>query len=88
MVLDRRKGLEIELYDITADESEQKNVAHLHQETVKEIRTMMKKSHIKNPFWDKDNSPLFNADAACEANGIEPDRESPYYKPQPKKHDK
>lgn len=88
VVLDRRKGLNIELYDVKADQSEQKNVALLYPEIVEEIQTMMKESHVPNPFWDKDNSPLFNADAACQTNGVEPNRESPYYKPQRKKYEK
>ncbi|MBX2874017.1 MAG: arylsulfatase [Saprospiraceae bacterium] len=88
VVLDRREGFNIELYDVKADQSEQENVAHLHPKIVEEIRTMMKDAHIKNPFWDKENLPLFNADAACEATGVEPETKSPYYKPQNKKHDK
>lgn len=88
VVLDRREGFNIELYDVKADQSEQKNVAQQYPEVVNEIRTMMKEAHVKNPFWDKDNFPLFNADAACEVNGVEPNKESPYYKPQNKKSKK
>lgn len=88
VVLDRREGLNIELYDVKADQSEQKNVAQQYPEVVNEIRTMMKEAHIKNLFWDKDNSPLFNADAACKVNSVEPDKANPYYKPQNKKSKK
>ena len=88
VVLDRREGLNIELYDVKADQSEQNNVAKQYPEVVNEITTMMKEAHVKNLFWDKDNSPLFNADAACKVNSVEPDKANPYYKPQNKKSKK
>jgi hypothetical protein len=34
---------------------------------------MMQKAHVKNPFWDKSFSPLFNTEAAAEFNGVKPD---------------
>jgi hypothetical protein len=45
---------------------------------------MMKNAHVKNPFWDVENKPLFDADAAAKANGVEPDFSNSYYKPQKK----
>ena len=33
----------------------------------------MQKAHVKNPFWDKSFSPLFNTEAAAEFNGVKPD---------------
>jgi len=71
VVLDTRKGLEIELYDVKADQGESKNVAAQYPEVVKEIRKMMQEAHIKNPFWDKDNSPLYNVKAARAATGVD-----------------
>lgn len=85
VVLDRRKGLTIELFDVIADEGEQNNLAQQHPEVVEEIHQMMQDAHVKNPFWDKDFSPLYNADAACEATGVEPDRNNKYYRSQKKK---
>ena len=41
-------------------------------------------SHVKNDFWDIDFSPLYNAEAACDYNGVEPDVSYPWYKPQKK----
>jgi len=70
VVLDRRKGLNIELYDITADQGEGKNLASQYPEVVDEIRKMMLEAHIKSPYWDKDFQPLYNAKAACEDTGV------------------
>lgn len=72
VVTDMRKGYNIELYNVNTDESEQKNVASQHPEIVAEILKMMKESHEPNPYWDKDNSPLFNVKKACLDNGVKP----------------
>ena len=71
VVADRRKGLNIELYDLSGDQGESKNLADQYPEVVEEIRKMMLEAHVKSPYWDKDNKPLFNAKAACEATGVE-----------------
>ena len=70
VVLDTRKGLKIELYDLSTDQGELKNVAKNHPAIVSKIEQMMRDSHIPNPFWDKANKPLFNAQAAKAANGL------------------
>ena len=70
VVLDRRKGLNIELYDVSGDEGEAKNLASQYPEVVEEIRKMMLEAHVKSPYWDKDNKPLYNAKAACEDTGV------------------
>ncbi|WP_281613080.1 arylsulfatase [Flammeovirga sp. SubArs3] len=84
VVTDRRKGLNIELYDVKADEGEGKNVATEYPDVVKEIALMMKDAHIKSPYWDKDFKPLFNAAAACEFNGVEVDESTIWPKPKQK----
>ena len=84
IVNDRRKGLNIELYDIKADTGEEKNVASDFPEVVAEIRKMMQEAHVKSPFWDKDNQPLFNTEAACEVNGVKP-AHNKWSRPQKKK---
>jgi arylsulfatase A-like enzyme len=85
VVNDRRKGLNIELYDVKEDQGEQNNVANKYPEILKEIRDLMVLSHVKNEFWDIEYSPLFNAEAACKYNGVKPDVSYPWYKPQQKK---
>jgi len=70
IVLDRRKGMDVELYDLESDEMEQVNVAAQHPEIVQQIRNAMQESHQPSPFWDKANKPLFNGRAACERNGV------------------
>ena len=70
VVLDTRKGLKIELYDLSTDQGELKNVAKNHPAIVSKIEQMMRDSHIPNPFWDKANKPLFNAQAAKTATGL------------------
>jgi arylsulfatase A len=72
VVLDTRKGLNVELYDITGDQEEGKDLASEYPEVVGKIRKMMKEAHTPNPFWDKNNTPLYNAKAACDVNGVEP----------------
>ncbi len=85
VVLDRRKGLNVELYNVKSDPSESIDVSKNHPEIVQEIVKMMKNAHEKNPFWDVDNKPLFNADEATKVNGVKPDKKNPYYKIQNKK---
>ncbi|MEP2775878.1 MAG: arylsulfatase [Luteolibacter sp.] len=72
VVADRRKGMKIELYDITADEGEKSDVAAEYPEVVSEIRKALIEAHEPSPYWSKDNAPLFDTKAACEANGVEP----------------
>ena len=82
VVRDRREGNEIQLFNLEIDESEINNVAKQNPEIVLEIQSIMEKSHEKNPFWDKDFKPLFNAEAASKVNGVKPDIRNKYYKPQ------
>ena len=70
IVLDRRNGMQIELYDLEADETEEVNVAAQYPEVVEEIRKAMLEAHEPSPFWGKDNQPLYNGPAACELNGV------------------
>ncbi len=80
VVQDRRNDKGIELYEIHSDPGEMKNVAEQFPEIVMEINNMMKSAHRKNPFWDKNNKPLFDADAAAEFNGVQ-SIETPWFKP-------
>ncbi|MEC7063929.1 MAG: arylsulfatase [Bacteroidota bacterium] len=82
VVRDRREGNEILLFNLEIDESEINNVAKQNPEIVLEIQSIMEKSHEKNPFWDKDFKPLFNAEAASKVNGVKADIGNKYYKPQ------
>ena len=82
VVRDTREGNEIQLFNLEIDESEINNVAKQNPEIVLEIQSIMEKSHEKNPFWDKDFKPLFNAEAASKVNGVKPDIRNKYYKPQ------
>ena len=82
VVRDRRDGNEIQLFNLEIDESEINNVAKQNPEIVLEIQSIMEKSHEKNPFWDKDFKPLFNAEAASKVNGVKADIGNKYYKPQ------
>ena len=72
VVRDTRKGLNVELYDVTADQGESENLASKHPEVVDKIKQMMQEAHVPNPFWDKSNKPFFNAKAACDATGVTP----------------
>jgi arylsulfatase A-like enzyme len=84
VVKDRRKGLNLELYDIEKDKAEQFDLSLQHPEVIVKIQNMMQKAHVKNPFWDKSFSPLFNTEAAAEFNGVKPDP-SRFYNLQKKK---
>lgn len=70
VVRDMRKGLQVELYRTDVDEGETKDVAKLYPEIVEKIRKFMNESHIPNPYWNKDNKPLFNLERACKDNGV------------------
>ncbi len=70
VVLDMRKGLDIELYNTEIDESETRNLAEQNPEIVEKIKGFMIESHVPNPYWDKDNKPLFNLQRACKDNGV------------------
>ncbi len=72
VVVDRRAGVKIELYDVTEDEGEQQDLAAEHPEVVEKIRQLLAQAHEPNPYWDKDNKPFFNAKAVCDVNGVEP----------------
>jgi arylsulfatase A len=72
IVPDRRKGMHIELYDLSQDEFEQVDVAGQFPEVVERIRQAMLEAHEPNLFWDKHNDPLFDYKAACRLNGVEP----------------
>lgn len=70
VVLNRRKGQKIELYDLSADAGEQTNLAKDYPEVVDRIRKAMNSAHTPNPFWDKDNGKmLFNKKAAQTVTG-------------------
>jgi arylsulfatase A len=69
VVLDRRKGQKIELYDLSVDEGEQQDLASEYPEVVERIRTAMNEAHVPSPYWNKDNKPLYNAAAACKVTG-------------------
>jgi len=68
VVVDRRQGNTVELYDLSQDEGERSDQAQDHPEIVDQIKSMMEKAHIPNPYWDKNNKPLFNVRAAKAAN--------------------
>ena len=70
VVLDMRKGLDIELYNIGIDESETINLADKYTNDVEKIRGFMIKSHTPNLYWSKDNNPLFDLHRACKDNGV------------------
>lgn len=72
VVRDMRKGWNIELYDVDADEREKKDLAEQYPKVVGRIKKMMIESHIPNPYWDKENTPLFDVRKACEDNGVAP----------------
>jgi len=69
VVRDRRNGQKIELYDLSSDEGETKDLAADYPEVVDRIRKAMNAAHSPNPFWSKDTKPLYNADAACKVTG-------------------
>ena len=65
-----RKGMDVLLFDVNDDEGERKNVADQHPDVVKKIKKIMAEAHTPNPYYDKDNKPLFNLKKACEDNGV------------------
>ena len=72
IVKDRRDGMKVELYDLRIDEAEQVDVAEGYPLVVNQIRSIMEAAHEPNPYWDKDNTPLFNAAKACSVSGVIP----------------
>ncbi|MCG9793698.1 arylsulfatase [Flavobacterium algicola] len=70
VVADRTKGMNIELYDMSKSESEQKDEAKVYPEVVEQIRKMMLEAHEPSPFWDATTKPFFNLKAAMEASGL------------------
>jgi arylsulfatase A-like enzyme len=70
IVLDRRQGMNIELYNLEIDEFEQTNVAADHPEVVERIRSAMLESHTTSLFWNITNNPLYNLKVACERSGV------------------
>ena len=70
VVLDMRKGMNVLLFDVNDDESERKDVADQHPGVVKKIKEIMAEAHTPNPYYDKDNKPLFNLKKACEDNRV------------------
>lgn len=66
-----RKGLDVELYNVEKDGRETQDVAADYPSVADSIRTMMIRSHEPNPYWDKENKPLFNLEKACRDNGVE-----------------
>lgn len=70
VVTDMRQGLQVELYRTDTDEEEKENVADRYPEVVETIRGFMQEAHTPNPYWDKDNKPLFNLKRACEDTGV------------------
>lgn len=69
VVRNRRAGQKVELYDLSADEGEQTDVADQYPEVADRIRKVMNAAHVPSPFWSKDTRPLFNAEAACKVTG-------------------
>ena len=72
VVANRRQGQKIELYDLTADEGEQKDLSDKYPEVVERIRKAMNEAHVPSPLWDKSfPGRMFNVDAACAVSGVE-----------------
>lgn len=72
VVVDRRDGQKIELYDLTNDEGEQKDLAEKYPEVVDRIRQVMNEAHEPSPLWDKSfPGRMFNVDEACKVSGVE-----------------
>lgn len=61
---------EIELYDISDDTGEVKNIAAEHPEVVKKIRDAMEESHHPSKFWVVDKSPFYQVDEALKFFGL------------------
>ena len=72
VVTDMREGLNVELYNVDSDEGEHQNVAGQHPDVVAEIQQMMKEAHVPNPYWNKNNKPLFDVNKACADHGVKP----------------
>ena len=66
-----REGLNVELYDVEKDGRETRDMAADYPAVVDSIKDMMMRSHQPNPYWDKDNKPLFDLRKACRDHGVE-----------------
>lgn len=72
VVVNRKKGQKIQLYDLLADEGEQQDLAEEFPEVAERIRNAMNDSHVPSPFWDKSfPGKMFDADAVCKVSGVE-----------------
>ena len=68
-----RKPEVIELYDMEQDENERTDLAAQYPERVAELKKLMTHARVPSPFWDvKHRGAGFNAMAACEATGLDP----------------
>lgn len=70
IVKDRRDGMKVELYNLQSDFRELNNVADKNPTIVNKMIKLMKEAHEPSLFWDKDNTPLYNAPAACKYTGV------------------
>ena len=70
IVLDRRQGMNIELYNLEIDQFEQANVAADYPKIVERIRRAMLESHTPSLLWDISNHPFYNLKVACELSGV------------------
>lgn len=68
---DLKKNENFELYNLEKDEKESSNVALQFPEISDKLKSLIKSSHVHNPFWNLESGG-FNAEAACKANGVEP----------------
>jgi arylsulfatase A-like enzyme/acetyl esterase/lipase len=72
VVVDRRDGQKIELYDLSKDVSEQTDLADKYPEVVEQIRNIMNEAHEPSPLWDTSfPGKMFNVDAACKVSGVQ-----------------
>jgi len=62
--------MKVELYNLQSDFREINNVADKNPTIVNKMIKLMKEAHEPSPFWDKDNTPLYNAPAACKYTGV------------------
>ena len=76
VVPNMREPNKIELYDLSQDLGEKRDIAAKSPEIVKQLRKLMDEAHEPNPFWSVEG--MYNAKAACEATGVK-------YQPRKKK---
>ncbi len=65
------KSDKLELYDLSADLGEQKDVAEQHPEMAEKLSKLIKDARVRSPFWNME-SKGFNVEAACKETGVEP----------------